>query len=72
MKALRACETLRRHRNSEVGNPGRYVAAHERENVEGKKTAREAAVLGATQDGGVRAVRLWRGAKGYERIVWGV
>jgi hypothetical protein len=42
---LRACETLRRHRNPEAGNPGRYVAAHEREDVEGKKTAREAAVF---------------------------
>jgi hypothetical protein len=34
-KALRACETLRRQRNPEAGNPGRYVAAQDRENVEG-------------------------------------
>jgi hypothetical protein len=48
---LRACETLRRQRNLEVGNSGNYVAALAREYVEGEKTAKEAVALRATGKG---------------------
>jgi hypothetical protein len=51
------------------------VAAQDRENVEGEKTARKAVGSIGRKDeepDSARAVRLWRGAKGYERIVQGV
>jgi len=44
MKALRAWETPRRHRNSTVGCRWDYVAGHHWKNAEGTETAREAAV----------------------------
>jgi len=45
MKALRAWETPRRHRNPRAGNPRDYVAGRHRENAEGEETAREAVVF---------------------------
>jgi hypothetical protein len=44
------------------------VAARYREDVEGAKTAREAAIAGGNPvGGGVGAIELWRGVKGAGR-----
>jgi len=47
------------------------VATQLQEDAEGEETAREAVGSRGTHllaPGGVRVIRLWRGAKGYERI----
>jgi len=70
-KALRACETLRGHVLGGWSPPGQ-VAARFREDAEGERTAGEEAVgRGNPTNGGAGAIRLWRGAKGYERMARG-
>jgi hypothetical protein len=50
-----------------------YVATHPREDAEGEKTAGKAAdQRGNPSFGGARVIRLWRGAKGYERFARGI
>jgi hypothetical protein len=54
------------------GTSGR-VAARYQEDAEGEETAREAAARrGDPPSSGSGAITLWRGAKGYERVVWGM
>jgi hypothetical protein len=70
MKALRACETPRRHRISGHGNPGSKWLSDAGKTPKGKEPQGRQLLRASALSNGTRA-GLWRGAKGQERIFQG-